>query len=781
MDSKRTPSKNPLHKGIEFIKLQHFHGAYHAFDGIIGTAGKDSLNYAIAHLYIGLMHLNGWGMRKHKEAAKEFLKVFKDFIAPRLSDPDTLNNLLLVNCLAQLRFYDEDFSAPKTAAEYYQIAAAMGDFDALASLGSCYEEEKGVPKNISVAKDSYLLAAQQNSVIGQYRLACYYLDKSRILENEKEGEEWLIKAVRQRSMAAATLYGRRLMDKGEETEALKLFAMGQLQNFGSAIHELGRYCRDGGQDLQKSPPAPEAAFYHFSKAVECGHDRSNWELGYLSYKLRNQKAGLYFEEAAKAGIPRGWFEAAQCYKYGLHGVKKNMAKAFEYYMLAAITRDEEAIEAIRFVWGIHVNPKTMNRKWIANTQYEMAIELLKSEEDLYEAILFLEGAVLWGHVSATVELGRCYLKGIGVEKDLGKAINYLKKVADKSPMAMLQLGKCYFKAKGIPKAASEAVKCFQKIAEINPEAMARLGICYLLGEGVEKDPAMAVHCLVQAAEKDFALAQYSLAVYFDRGKEGIEPNLKEAIYWYSRDASQGGVKSRLRFKQLLGFEYESYEKIVGKPKKRETKQEATAKPSSERSDAKLIRPEASLLSSSRGDAASIFEFGQNHLHGRGVPVDKIAALSYFIEATLLGNMQAQHALEKMGDKEITRWHKAALGDPEAQFAVAEFYKSQKSKELADNWYIKAAQQEYPPAKKVVRELGFSQATAMRGEAAAAAHSEETELSGMATMARHTRLLSAKPAASSSDSFVDNSREYLSPREASDGAESFEMVTMYSQG
>ena len=80
--------------------------------------------------------------------------------------------------------------------------------------------------------------------------------------------------------------------------------------------------------------------------------------------------------------------------------------------------------------------------------------------------------------------------------------------------AQFNLGVCYDKGEGVEKDAVEAVKWYRKSAEQNLAlAQLTLGACFYSGDGVVKDQVEAAKWARKAAEQNDAMAQYILGHY----------------------------------------------------------------------------------------------------------------------------------------------------------------------------------------------------------------------------------------------------------------------------
>ena len=140
-------------------------------------------------------------------------------------------------------------------------------------------------------------------------------------------------------------------------------------------------------------------------------------------------------------------------------------------------------------------------------------------------------------------LGRLYAKGLGVPKDLVKAVEWYRKAAEQGYAdAQYSLAEMYDKGEGVPKDSVKAVEWFRKAAEQgDAAAQSRLGSIYGGGLGVPKNLAKAVEWERKAAEQGHALAQFSLGWMYQDG-EGVPKDEIEALAWFNLAAADGSVR-----------------------------------------------------------------------------------------------------------------------------------------------------------------------------------------------------------------------------------------------
>jgi TPR repeat protein len=76
-----------------------------------------------------------------------------------------------------------------------------------------------------------------------------------------------------------------------------------------------------------------------------------------------------------------------------------------------------------------------------------------------------------------------------------------------------------------------------------------MGYAYEFGYGVAQDYLSAADWYRQAAERDFAIAQYNLALLYENGR-GVPQDLDEARRWYQKAADLGDADSKAALHRL---------------------------------------------------------------------------------------------------------------------------------------------------------------------------------------------------------------------------------------
>ena len=235
--------------------------------------------------------------------------------------------------------------------------------------------------------------------------------------------------------------------------------------------------------------------------------------------------------------------------------------------------------------------------------------------------LFIEAAN-GGITVAKYKLGKMFLNGDGVEKDIPKAIEWLKQAAlEENEFAEYSLGRLYLKGEAVEKNIVAAEEYLLKAASRgNKYAAYLLGKEYLRGDNFGKDVETAVEYLKLAAAKGFEFAEYALGVLYLKG-EDIKKNAVVAEGYLLKAAEHGNKYAEY----VLGKEYlrgENFPKDVEKA--------------------------IDYLKRSAGKGFDFAEYalGRIYLFGLGVEKDLPLAMEYLRSAAAKGNEYAAELIRK---------------------------------------------------------------------------------------------------------------------------------------
>ena len=286
------------------------------------------------------------------------------------------------------------------------------------------------------------------------------------------------------------------------------------------LHDYAMEIYNGGEDIEQNK---KEAYKWFLKAAEYDYPQSMFIIG-SAYDRggdlnENAKTAAYwYQKAAKKGFDKAKLALAYLYKQG-RGVKQNQEIA-----------DNLIGEAVY---------DTINKAEANGDVPELKVaELFKASvigtEDAKEAFAWYKKAANKGNAFAGYELARRYENGIGVEKNIEKAIHWYElssvKKYEKSQIAM---GRFYLEGvdKHIEVNTLKAMKYLLSPAENgNPYAALQLGKIYLEGTEIAQDIPQAQKWLTIAADGDEVEAMMILGVRYFRG-DLFEVNRKVAAHW----------------------------------------------------------------------------------------------------------------------------------------------------------------------------------------------------------------------------------------------------------
>ena len=228
-------------------------------------------------------------------------------------------------------------------------------------------------------------------------------------------------------------------------------------------------------------------------------------------------------------------------------VPKSTSKAMQWYILAKLLGNVDATCGL--CNSIYNNTDFEEKNGIIQNQLRRSMvnfaycregERLHSDENFESAIYWFKKAADMGASISQRNLGLCYEKGDGVEKDIAKAVYWYQKAADNgNSKAQQRIGWCYYKGKGVEKDIAKAMYWWRKAAEAgDSDAQFKLAICYYNGEGVEQDFSKAVYWWQKAAEAGDSDAQCNLAICYYNG-HGVDKDFSKVVYWCQKAAEAG--------------------------------------------------------------------------------------------------------------------------------------------------------------------------------------------------------------------------------------------------
>lgn len=224
------------------------------------------------------------------------------------------------------------------------------------------------------------------------------------------------------------------------------------------------------------------------------------EGGTADTRSRNKNREKFINEALKTvkklvsgGSPDAMFYLADAYGSGKLGLQVDTKEAFTLYQSAG--KAGHAASAYRTAVCCEMGHE----------------EGGGTKKDPLKAVQWYRRSAALGDTAAMYKTGMILLKGLlGQQKNLGEAINMLKRAADRAD-------------------------------EANPHALHELALLYESQTGNERiirDEKYASQLFMQAAELGYKFSQFRLGQAYEYGILGYPIDARSSIAWYTRAASQ---------------------------------------------------------------------------------------------------------------------------------------------------------------------------------------------------------------------------------------------------
>ncbi|KAF5198805.1 Erad-associated e3 ubiquitin-protein ligase component hrd3a [Thalictrum thalictroides] len=316
--------------------------------------------------------------------------------------------------------------------------------------------------------------------------------------------------------------------------------------------------------------------------------------GFKGVRRNHAKAFTWFFKSAEKGEPHSMELLGEMYARGA-GVERNYTKALRWLTLASKQQHFSAYNGLGYLYvkGYGVGKKN----------YTKAVEYFGKAAENEDAA---------GHYN----LGLLYLKGIGVKKDVRIACNFFITAASVGqPKAFFQLAKMFHTGIGLKKNLGKATQLYKVVAERGPWSyLSRWALeSYLKGE-----VGKAFILYSRMAELGYEVAQSNAAWILDKygersmcmGESGFCTDTERhqrahALWWQASE--QGNEHAAL----LIGDAY-----YYGRGTERDYYRAA----------------EAYMHAKSQANAQAMFNLGYMHEHGEGVPLDLHLAKRYYDQA-----------------------------------------------------------------------------------------------------------------------------------------------------
>lgn len=278
---------------------------------------------------------------------------------------------------------------------------------------------------------------------------------------------------------------------------------------------------------------PETELSWYRKAADQGSSMAETQIGvyYDLGKGHDQAEALkWYRKAADHGDAVAQNNVAIMYAEGF-GVKADMAEATSWFRKAIENGANRDLSDLLLLYD---SGKALPDKSL--------------EENKKEGLRLVQSLADQGNAEAQYALAGVYKHGeLGLPRDRGQMISWLRKSADKNPEAELALAVAYLEGDGVHRDRSEAIKWYRRAAEHgNAEGQFDLGIHYEYGVGVHKDMSQAVQLVQAAADHGYARARHHLGEMYEEGR-GVPRDKITAIMWFILAEDTGGPDFRREF------------------------------------------------------------------------------------------------------------------------------------------------------------------------------------------------------------------------------------------
>lgn len=240
-------------------------------------------------------------------------------------------------------------------------------------------------------------------------------------------------------------------------------------------------------------------------------------------------------EKAKAGDAAAQNTVGVWYYTGKDSIKQDYVQALQWWAKSAKQENIDAIAnmAMCYQLGRGTEPDSA----LAVKLYEVAIK--KGNKNVipqHETIVKNTGSVF-----SSLMLRDCYTKGIGVKKDLGKAMEYQKIAAEGGHVdSQFALALQYLNNKK----TDESVNWFKKAAKYgHPGATYYYGYQLFNGMGIGQDKKAGISCFTKASKLGFPMADYQLGL-INRDGNGVDKDVNKAFNFMKSAACHGNTNAK---------------------------------------------------------------------------------------------------------------------------------------------------------------------------------------------------------------------------------------------
>jgi TPR repeat protein len=273
----------------------------------------------------------------------------------------------------------------------------------------------------------------------------------------------------------------------------------------------------------------------YEQLYKQGDTAAAYELGMLYFQGKGVKQDLdkafeYFRMSAEGGYEDSFAAYGGMYENG-YGTKKDPVKAYDWFTKSA-----------------NSNSSTKN-----DGKSELALQIIMgtvAKADVPKGIQILKELAEENHAKSQYALFKLYSVDKYVKKDPELALRYLKEASYELPQAAFDLGICYYKGVGVEKDLFKALYLLEEVANQGYSlAMVATAEMYRDGKGTAVDLKKAFSYYKAAADKDNPLGMYFIAKAYSQGK-GVEKSMSNAKIYFEKSCKAGVKKGCNQLKNL---------------------------------------------------------------------------------------------------------------------------------------------------------------------------------------------------------------------------------------
>ena len=353
----------------------------------------------------------------HEQATDKFYSFYSKELEKRAKSGQAKAQYELGNCYYQAKEIDRD---AEEAAEWYKKAMVQGNEDAKEKFYSFYS--KMLEKT---AKDGDARA--------QYETGNAYLSGNGVKKDNETASEWYLKAMAAGHEGAKekfyTFYSKQLEKRAKNGDAEAQYQTGKCYLLGGQVE---RDIEEAAEWLQKSMlqghEAAKEKFYSFySKQLEKRAKNGDAEAQFQTGKFYHK--GAYVNRDIETAAE--WYLEAK--KQGHEAAKEQF---YSFYSKVLEKDAKDNAESMYVLGCFYMDGNQVEKNLKKGTKY-LATAYQKGHEQSFEKLSStynkdLEKIAKKGDKRAQIALAKCYLDGIGVDKNKKKVSKLLVKLKEDS-------------------------------------------------------------------------------------------------------------------------------------------------------------------------------------------------------------------------------------------------------------------------------------------------------------------------------------------------------------